>query len=69
MSETYTIKINGGFYVDHKKGYFKRSASAKNARVIEGKGALLSLLHSLYHCDTQLDEIIINRSEISDVAN
>jgi hypothetical protein len=68
MTEVFTLKINGGYYVEHSKNYFKSAASKNDAKKINGKGALLSLLHTLYHCDTDFDEILINR-EATDANN
>jgi len=69
MNEIFTIKINNGYYVDHGKKFFKRATNKNDAKKINGRGSLLSLLHTIYHCGFEFDEIVINRSEVSDANN
>lgn len=63
MEELFTIKINNGFYVSHSKNFFKRAASEKDAKKIQGKGNLLIILHSIYHSEVDIEKIEINKLE------
>ncbi len=69
MNEIFTIKINNAYYVSQGKNFFKRAQNKNDAKKINGRGSLLSLLHTIYHCGIEFDEIVINRSEVSDATN
>ena len=67
--EVFTIKINNGYYVDHGKKYFKRASSKKDAKQINGRGSLLSLLHTIYHSGVEFEELTIVKAEATDATN